>query len=173
MYVIDTNIASEFSRARPHLGLLAWLDTIPKGSLALPFSVVVEIQRGISELALRKPGKAVDLQRWLQALLLSDARFLPMDVGTARILGVMSAEPMLRDLWVPDGNSKKPKLRQDLAIAATSIAYGLPVATRNEKDFLRIHEFFPLPGIVNPFRSRGVTQSQCCAGSYCEGPYCS
>lgn len=155
MYVLDTNIVSEFARARPHGGLLAWLKNIPEGSIALPFSAVMEIQRGITELASRNPGKALDLQRWLQCLLLSDAKFLPMDVGTAKILGMMSAEPMLRDLWVPDGSSKKPKLRQDLAIAATAIAYGFPVATRNEKDFLRIHLFFPLPGIVNPFRLLG------------------
>lgn len=151
MYVLDTNVVSEFARQRPDAALLGWLDTLPHGSIAIPFSVVMEIQRGITELVAAEPSKASRLQKWLDGILGSDITFLPMDVATARLLGAMSAERSLRDLWVPDRTASRPKMKQDLSIAATAISYRLPLATRNIADFLRIDAIYPLPGLFNPF----------------------
>ncbi|MBA8910540.1 type II toxin-antitoxin system VapC family toxin [Aminobacter ciceronei] len=151
MILLDTNIVSETTRKSPHPSVVAWLDTQPERGLALPFSALVEIQKGISDLMLKNLQKARALQRWLDDLLASDINFLPMDTRTALILGRMYATPQLRDLWTASAYTSKPKMRQDLMIAATAIAYQIRLATRNTADFERINDLFPLPGIVNPF----------------------
>jgi hypothetical protein len=56
----------------------------------------------------------------------------------------------LHDLWATSPVAKKPTLGQDLSIAAVAIIMGAPIATINVKDFMKIHRFFPLPGLYNP-----------------------
>lgn len=156
MILVDTNVLSELSRSAPHPAVMSWVSTLPRGTMAIPFSAIVEIQRGISELTMTAPQKAMKYREWLEEVLASDVTFLPMRVEEARILGMMHATPQLRDLWVPAASTTKPKLQQDLAIAATAIANQLPVATRNMRDFARINMYFPLPALLNPFEIDGT-----------------
>ena len=153
MILVDTNVLSELSRSKPHPSVMAWASTRPRASLAIPFSAIVEIQKGISELMLTDLQRAMKYQKWLEEVLASDMTFLPMGIEEAKILGVMHATPQLRDLWVPTAITAKPKMQQDLAIAATAIARQLPVATRNMRDFTRINKYFPLPALLNPFET--------------------
>ena len=150
MYLLDTNVLSEFSRSKPHPKMLVWLDSVPKNHIAIPFSAVIEIQRGISNLWDRDRAKAKRLERWLIGILASDIHFLGMDSITAMVFGMMTMAPALADLWVPDALSKKPKIRQDLAIAATAIAYDAAIVSRNVRDFMRIGSLFQLPGLLEP-----------------------
>lgn len=150
MYLLDTNIICELTRRKPNPHILAWLESVAGEPITISFSAVFEIQRGIENLRGRDPEKAGELQHWLERLLASDIPFLPMDADTARFYGMMTSAPALRDLWVPDSKAKRPKPGQDLAIAATAIAYDIPIATRNLKDFVRIDRQFPLPGLFDP-----------------------
>lgn len=62
----------------------------------------------------------------------------------------MTSVPALKNLWVPAPRAPRPKLGQDLQIAAISITYHVPIASPNVKDFKSIHAHFPLPGLFNP-----------------------
>jgi toxin FitB len=149
MFLLDTNIVSELSRKRPHQELLEWITHIGD-PLAISFSAVVEIQRGIENVSTHAPEKAHRLCAWLTDVLESDILFLPMDAETARIYAVMTMVPSLECLWAPDPQSKRPRPSQDLAIAATALRYGAVVATANPRDFVRVHQVFSLPGIFDP-----------------------
>lgn len=152
MFILDTNVLSQFSYKKPHPQLLSWLTHLP-GSVAIPFGAVIEIQRGIEKLARTDKVRAEALQEWLGSLLESDIPYLGMDASTAQLYGKMTMVPALRDLWTPPAHSKEPKLGQDLTIAAAAIRHGAPIATMNTKDFLRIHEFFHLPGLYDPVKA--------------------
>lgn len=150
MFLLDTNVLSELSREKPNPRVVTWIESAPEGSLAMSFSAVIEIQRGIANVEGRKPSKAEELRRWLEDLLDSDITFLPMDAETARLYAVMTMVPALRSFWVPDAGAKNPKLGQDLAIAATAICHDAVIVSLDVGDFARINRYFALPGVVDP-----------------------
>ncbi|MEO3998887.1 PIN domain-containing protein [Mesorhizobium sp. CAU 1732] len=152
MYVLDTNVLSELARKRPNPTVVDWVASEPT-AMSIPFGAVIEIERGIVNLASRDISGAHLFSEWLGSLLASDIVFLPMDSDTARLYGRMTMVPALRDLWFPSTPPKKLKLGQDLSIAAVAIITGAPIATMNIKDFLRIDRYFPLPGLYNPAMS--------------------
>lgn len=57
---------------------------------------------------------------------------IPFDATAARVYGALCAN--VRAI----GRSPKPR-RFDLLIAAVAVAVGVPLITRNEADFLRVH----------------------------------
>lgn len=148
--LLDTCILSQFAYKNPPTELITWVKTFPDIYFAISISTVIEIQKGIENLRSCGSPRADALEEWLEQLLASDLMCLDHDAKTARIIGRMLSVPALKSLWIPDPNSKKPKLGQDLQIAAASIRYGIPIATANVSDFLQIHEWFKLPGLCNP-----------------------
>lgn len=149
-YLLDTCVLRQFNLREPHPSFNTWIQQIPAGSLAISFSTVIEIQRGIEKLKATNAPRAARLDEWLTTFLQTDVRFLAQDVATARLFGKMSSVPALKCLWVPDSRSKIPKLGQDIAIAATAIVHEIPIATGNVKDFLLIDQHFRLPGLFDP-----------------------
>lgn len=149
MFALDTNVASELSRKRPHPIVARWVteNDIP---LAIPFACVIEIQRGITMLQQRNVTRSLELQAWLERLLKSDISFLPMDEDTSKLYARMTLVPGLKDLWTQSPQAKAAKINQDLAIAASAIVHRAVVASMNTKDFLRIDRHFPLPGLFDP-----------------------
>lgn len=154
LYLLDTSALSEFTFQEPHPSFKAWIRTVPESSLALSSSAVVETQRGIENVKSKNPGWATDLDRWLTALLGTDVTFLPTTPGSARLYGKMSSVPALKYLWTPDPCAKRPRLGQDLELAATAIAYQVPIVSANVRDFLAIHGRFRLPGLFDPHAGR-------------------
>ncbi|RST85501.1 type II toxin-antitoxin system VapC family toxin [Aquibium carbonis] len=150
MFLLDTNVLSELSRSSPNPRVVTWIESAPEGSLAMSFSAVIEIQRGIANVDGRKPNKAEELRRWFEELLHSDIIFLPMDAETARLYAAMTMVPALRSFWVPDPGAKCPKLGQDLAIAASAIRHDAVIVSLDVGDFQRIHRHFTLPGVIDP-----------------------
>jgi toxin FitB len=71
----------------------------------------------------------------LMRLQLVEASFdsLPFDAAAARRYGQLVA------LAIAAGQSPKPR-RLDLMIAATALVHGLPLYTRNAKDFSALHD---------------------------------
>lgn len=149
MYVLDTNVVSELIKKRPHPSVVRWIAETDT-SLAISFGCVIEIQRGITMLQARDVGRSLELQSWLDRLLVSDMAFLPMDAETSKVYARMTLVPSLKDLWTKSPQAKDARVHQDLAIAASAIVHRAVIATMNTKDFLRIDHHFPLPGLFNP-----------------------
>ncbi|MBD7989404.1 hypothetical protein H9643_01260 [Ochrobactrum sp. Sa2BUA5] len=152
--LLDTCILSKFAYKNPPTQIITWSQRFPDNYFAISVSTVIEIQKGIENLRFSGSPRANALEEWLDRLLASDLICLEQDVITARIIGRMIATPALKSLWVPDAKSKKPKFGQDLQIAATSIRHQIPIATENVNDFLRIHQWYKLPGLCNPLTGK-------------------
>ncbi|PSH65302.1 PIN domain-containing protein [Phyllobacterium sophorae] len=149
LIVLDTSVVSEFSKLKPKEAFLEFLDEYASHHLAIPFPVLVELTTGIEKKMAEQPLRARQLRRWLNLLMATDIQFLPADERVCSIYSKMLVMPQLRNFWIVcPGSNKKPGM--DLMIAATAIAYGCPVATSNVKDFIEIHDYFPLQGIFNP-----------------------
>jgi predicted nucleic acid-binding protein len=149
MHVLDTNVVSQLIRKTPLTNVVHWIAGM-EASLAVPFGCVIEIQRGIVMLRDRDAARSLELQCWLDRLLVSEISFLPMDAETSKLYAQMTLIPDLKDLWTQSPQAKAEKIKQDLAIAASAIVHRAVVATINIKDFLRIDRYFPLPGLFDP-----------------------
>ena len=127
-YLLDTNIVSEVVKPRPSPALLAWLGGQPDEALHISTLTVAEIHRGILEKA---PGRRRrELEAWFagsegpQALFAG--RILAFDVRAALEWARLMAEGTA---------SGRPRSALDMQVAATAAAYGLTVATANERHF--------------------------------------
>lgn len=107
--------------------LMDWMDR-NSARLFLSVITIAEVEDGIAKS--RRFGahrKADRLSEWLETVLhLYGARVLPIDLETARRIGVLS------DL--ARGQGQAPGLA-DIAIAATAQRYGYTVLTRNLRHF--------------------------------------
>jgi toxin FitB len=120
-FLLDTNVVSEIRRKEPNAGVVAWFDSVPSSELYVSVLVVGEIRQGIERLGRRDPAQAEVFERWLGQLI---------DVYTDRIVPVT---PEIADVWgrlnVPD-----PLPVVDGLLAATAIAHGWTLVTRNVND---------------------------------------
>ncbi|NKJ77827.1 PIN domain-containing protein [Rhizobium leguminosarum] len=148
IFLLDTNIISNSSKRRPHPTVSAWLTA--QSRVAIPFAVMLEVETGIAEKHRSDPEKAEALWEWMDQLLDTAFEYPIPTPQVARLLARLLCCRPLNQLWLanPKADNKKPG--QDLFIAATAIAYDMPIATLNAKDFELIDGFFPLPGVYNP-----------------------
>ncbi len=134
-FILDTNIVSELRRQRPHGAVVAWLTGIRDVDLNISAVTVLELQAGIELTRHSNAARASELEEWLDDVLESYS-VLPADAAVFRkVARIMHRKP--------------EHLFMDAVIAATAIAHGLTVATRNVVDF----DIFGVP-CVNPFESR-------------------
>ena len=121
-FLLDTDVLSASRRPERAVAVAAWLRSKPEEDLYLSVVTLGEIERGIALQARRQPEFAVDLRAWIDrtARLFAD-RLLPFGPEEARIWGRLSAN------LGHDG--------ADLQIAATALAQGAIVVTRNVTDF--------------------------------------
>ena len=120
-YLLDTNVVSELRRQRPHGGVVAWLESLDDAQLHLSAVTLGEIQAGIEMTREQDPGKAREIEGWLEQVS-GSYNVLPMDAGTFRA-------------WARLMHRKSDTLYEDAMIAATAQVHGLTVATRNVSDF--------------------------------------
>jgi predicted nucleic acid-binding protein len=136
MYLLDTDVLSEFRKRRADQNVLSWLEAVPSSDLFLSTLTAFEIEVGIEQRLRDNPVFAQDLASWFEAALrLYGERILPLTVSIARRWGRLSAQIGNRNL--------------DLGIAATALEHGLTIVTRN------VAHYAPtgVP-VVNPFEPR-------------------
>lgn len=148
IFLLDTNIISNSSKRRPHPTVSEWL--MAQSRVAIPFAVMLEVETGIAEKHRSDPEKAEALWEWMDQLLGTEFEYPIPTPQVARVLAKLLCYRPLTQLWLvnPKADNKKPG--QDLFIAATAIAYDMPIATLNARDFELIDAFLPLPGVYNP-----------------------
>lgn len=114
----------------------AWFELVDDAKLFISVLVLGELRQGIERKRRSDPAAARDLERWLAALVESyRERVLVVDDRVADQWGRLN---------VPD-----PLPTVDGLMAATALAYGLTVVTRNEADYGRTGV-----EVVNPFMRR-------------------
>ena len=133
IYLTDSNVISEPTRDAPTEAVVEWLRR-HEAEIAVDPVILGEIRFGI--LLLPKGKRRKRLDEWFDEGV-ARLRCIPFD---ARV-GLRWAE-LLADLR----RSGRAMPIKDSLIAATALAHGLTVATRNERDFTSAG----VP-IVNPF----------------------
>jgi toxin FitB len=132
VFVVDTNIVSEFRRTKPHGGVVAWIASVDTRQLHISAVTLGEIQQGIERARDHDVAKATALAVWIDEVA-AGYNVLAMDGPCFRC-------------WARLMHRQQLYLAQDAMIAATAIVHGLTVVTRNVKDF----EQFGVP-VLNPF----------------------
>lgn len=159
MYVLDTDVVSNLRKKRPHPTLLRWIDEAGWQELATTVLTIMEIQIGIERARRSDAVTAESVDKWLSGLLQAgEPQMLALDTDAARRLGRMNETPALRTFLVQDPATKKTKSGADLAIASIAIEHRATVTTGNGSDFLFIHQYFPLPGLYDPFLNKWLVE---------------
>ena len=121
MWLLDTNVVSETRKARPHGGVMAWIDRQPAESLNVSAVTLGELQAGVEITRRTDPAKAAEIEAWME--MVEAARpAVPADAAVFRH-------------WARLMSGKSNDLMMDGLIAATAQVHGLTVVSRNVGDF--------------------------------------
>ena len=125
-YLLDTCVVSELVNKAPNKNVIEWVSDQDTDYLFLSVITIGEIQRGICKLG--DSTRALQLQEWLNDDLLVkfDRRIVPIDVQTMEGWGKLMAGLHALGFSLPI---------MDSLIAATAIAHGFTLVTRNVQDF--------------------------------------
>ena len=123
-YLLDTNVLSELLKKRPQPAVVRSLNVIPAEDLFTASICVMELRRG----ARRHPG-AERLWGRIERELLARVSILAFGEREAVLAGDIGAEL---------ATGGQPVGTEDVLIAATAMAHGLVVATRNAGHFSRV-----------------------------------
>jgi len=137
MIVLDTNVLSELRLPNPDPNVATWFAALPAADIALASFTISEIEYGIACTPAKNAALSAQLTLWLNAIL-STHRILPLDASAGRILGRLHAAAALRHLATTAPHAIRPRFGGNLVIAATAVAHGASVATRNVGDFALI-----------------------------------
>ena len=126
MIVLDTSIISELMRPQPHAAVLAWVAAQPRASLYTTSVTKAEILYGIAVLSEGRRRSA--LARAAEAMFTEDlaGHVLPFDANAAGHYATILAARR---------RAGSPIEAFDAQIAATALAAGAKVATRDVKGF--------------------------------------
>lgn len=126
MFLIDTNVISELMRATPAPSVLNWFSTQDPTTLYLSAVTEAELRTGIAILPAgqRREG----LKAALDATIAEDfeRRILPFDTDAAKTYAEIAAGRR---------SAGRPITDADCQIAAIARTTGMPVITRNTRDF--------------------------------------
>jgi hypothetical protein len=125
-WLLDTCVICEPGQKRPSARVMAWLDEQPEEMLYLSVLTLGEIRKGIARLP--AGTKRRRLTQWLEHDLRERfaGRVLPVDEEAAELWGRLQAAAEARG---------RPLPTLDCQFAATAMAHGLTLVTRNTNDF--------------------------------------
>lgn len=126
MFVLDTNVVSEFIKPRPDPGVMSWLVSAPRQTLLLPSVVVAELYFGVERLPEGKKRDA--LMAFADTFVAAGGPegVLPFTETEARAYARIGAEMQ---------RAGRRMATADAQIAATAFVRDLPIVTRNVRDF--------------------------------------
>jgi len=126
-FLLDTCVISEYTRRNPDLKVIRWIDELDEADLFLSAITVGEINKGIERLPVDSSRKQA-LTIWLENGLLKrfPGRIYPITVEIMLRWGVVYAR-------LEDSGQVVSTL--DSLIAATALAHGAVLVTRDEDHF--------------------------------------
>lgn len=126
MYVLDTNVVSEFIKPRPDAGVMSWLVSTPRDVLLLPSVVIAEMYFGVERLPAGKRRNALMEFADMFVTAGGPEGILPFTETEARAYARIGADRQ---------RMGRPMTVADAQIAATAAVRNLPVVTRNVRHF--------------------------------------
>jgi len=121
-YLVDVNVLSEPTRPAPDAKVVSWLSA-NEGDLVVDSIILGELRIGI--LTLPAGSKRTQLERWFTDVV-ETIDCLPWDAAVSRCWAELVVESRRKGRLLP---------LLDGMIAATALAHGLTVATRNVQHF--------------------------------------
>ena len=127
MIALDTNVVSELMRPAPSPSVVAWVDAQPADELAVTAVAAAELRYGVARLpdGARQRALAAAVDALLAQVF--GGRVLPFDSAGAVVYG---------ELVAARERAGRPISSADAQIAATCLAHGARLATRNTRDFV-------------------------------------
>ena len=124
IYLVDANVLSEPTKPVPDSRVVEWLEA-HEADFVVDSIVLGELYLGV--LALPRGRKRARLEQWFEAVA-ATVDCVPWDAAVARRWAALVVGLRKKGLALP---------MLDGMIAATALAHGLTVVTRNTRDFAR------------------------------------
>jgi predicted nucleic acid-binding protein len=137
-FLLDTNVVSEWTKARPNPGVVAWLAEADEDRIYISVITLAELRHGVARMPAGRRKRRLD--QWLRddLPLRFEGRVLTVDDEVADAWGETVAQ---------HESLGRPIASMDAFIAATAKIHGLTLVTRNTADFEP-----SLDAILNPWQ---------------------